>query len=363
MELITTLKELHTKLPGYGFTPEVEKVLGEYLLFLQDREDLLTLAQTYHDDIYENGRYTLGQVEGLQENDGREEGLLFAALYLARYERMDEVLAKRKIPGEYKTGALQNYKGLLEKNKSCYGSYGLRGMYRSGFTNYLKPDKFILGRLCFQMTQFSSAYEVYRSKKDGTTLPIALPGFQYMPNGKRPPKSYEGELIEPHIRQDGDEMECFTFDEDGRLCTAPITLKASDYEKALKSGDDIISVHIPKEGRMTPELVDEAFALAEEFFPKYYPELNIKAYMCGSWLLNTDMKEFLSPESNIIRFQNRFRVVLTGVNGYSLYWHIFGVEKFVPLEELKPINKFQQTILDRVKAGKVLYSGFGYILK
>ena len=42
---------------------------------------------------------------------------------------------------------------------------------------------------------------------------------------------------------------------------------------------------------------------------------------------------------------------------------IFGVENFVPLDELKPINSFQQTFLDRVKAGKTLYTGYGYILK
>ena len=45
MELITTIKELKTKLPGYEFAPEVEAALGEYLDFLQTRRDLLELAQ------------------------------------------------------------------------------------------------------------------------------------------------------------------------------------------------------------------------------------------------------------------------------------------------------------------------------
>ena len=340
MDLISTIKELHTKLSTYGFTPEEEQILADYLAFLREREDLLTLAQTYHDDIYVNHRYTLAEVEDLPENDGREEGLLFAALYLARYERLEEILAERGIPDRYKAGSLFLYKTVFRKNKNCYGSYGLRGMYRSSATHYMTPDKFILGRLCFEVTKFSSSYEVYRNTKTGETLPIAQPGFQYMEDGK-----------------------CFTFLESGRLQMEPIQLHLPDYEKALKTGDSIISVHIPAEGRMTPELVDEAFKLAEDFFPKYFPDVDVKAWMCGSWLLNTDMQEFLKPDSNIIRFQKRFRVVLTGPNGYSLYWHIFGVENFVPLDELKPINKFQQTFLDRVKAGKTLYTGYGYILK
>jgi len=363
MELLTTVKELHHKLPGYGFSEAAEKALQEYLLFLQDREDLLARLQTYHDDIFENGCYTLAQVEGLKEEDGREEGLLFAVMYIARYERLGEVLAKRGIPEHFKEGSLPTLRVQLEKNNECYGSYGLRGMYRSGFAPYLMPYKYILGRLCFEVTHFGSSYEVYRSKKDGSTLPVALPGFQYMPNGKRPPKDYEGPLTEPYIRENGDVTECFTFDDEGHLCAEPIMLQTAAYEKVLKAGDDVISVHIPREGRMTPELVDEAFAMAKEFFAKYYPELDIKAYVCSSWLLNTDMKEFLSPETNILRFQSRFRVVLTGVNGFSLYWHIFNVVNFVPLTELTPSNSFQQTFLDRVKAGKVLYSGYGYILQ
>ncbi len=34
----------------------------------------------------------------------------------------------------------------------------------------------------------------------------------------------------------------------------------------------------------------------------------------------------------------------------------------LPLAELTPVNSFRQTVLDRVKAGKVRYSGHGYIL-
>lgn len=363
MELISTLKELHSKLPGYGFSEEVEKALGEYLLFLQDREDLLTLAQTYHDDIFENHTYTLGQVEGLPEKDGREEGMLFAALYLARYERMDEVLAQRGIPGEFKKGALLSYKGMLEKNKDCYGSYGMRGMYRSGMVKYLIPVEFRLGRLIFEITKFNTAFEVYRHKQTGQTIPVALSGFQYMPTGKRPPKAYEGELYEPYLKQEGDLLECFTFDEAGNFSLTPITLKLSDYEKVLKTDDDVLSVHIPADGKMSPELVDEAFAIADRFFADHYPDVDFKAYVCSSWLLNTDIREFLDPETNIIRFQNRFRIVITSVNGYSLCWHVFRLPNIVPLEELKPANSFQQKFLDRVKAGQTLYNGYGYILK
>lgn len=363
MELITTIKELQCKLPAYEFTPEAEAVLRAYLAFLQTREDLLALAQTYHDGIFESNTYTLAQVEDLPEKDGREEGLLFAVMYLARYELLDGVLAKRGIPAENKTGALKSYKDMLEKNKIKYGTYGMRGMYRSGIVHYLIPVEFRIGRLLFEITKFDSAFEVYRNKQTGEMLSVAKPGFRYMPTGKRPPASYTGEVFEPYIRQNGDTMEGFTFDEKGNFVANPITLHLPAWEKVLKTGDDVLSVHIPTDGRMTPELVDEAFVLADKFFAEHYADVDFKAYVCSSWLLNTDIKEFLEPESNIIRFQNRFRIVMTSTNGYSLFWHIFGTPNIVPLDQLVPANSFQQKFLDRVKAGQTLYNGYGYILK
>jgi len=363
MELIATLKELKNKLPGYEFVPEVEQVLGEYLDFLQTREDLLELAQAYHDDIFENDRYTLAQVEALPEKDGKEQGLLFAAMYLARYERMDDVLGRRGIPGEYKVGILKAYKGSLAKNKTQYGSYGLRGLPRYSMVNHLLPKEFRIGRLLFELTKFNSAFEVYRNRHTGEMFRMAQPGFQYMPTGKRPPASYTGELFEPYIRQDGDAVECFTFDGDGNFSAEPVTLNLPDWEKVLKLGDDVLSVHIPADGKMTPELVDEAFALADKFFADHYGDVDFKAYVCSSWLLNTDIKEFLEPDSNIIRFQNRFNIVITTTNGYSLFWHVFGTPNIGPLEDLVPKNSFQQKFLDRVKAGQTLYNGYGFIMK
>ena len=363
MEVGKILKTLDGKLPEYGFSLELEQVLREYLSELCQREDLLALVQTYHDDIFENGKYTLGQTEALEEKDGREEGLLFAVMYLARYEGLDGVLARRGIPGAYKQGALPIIGELMERNKNFYGSYGLRGMYRSGCAHYLLPDRYVLGRLTFEVTQFRGPYEVYRSKKDGSTLPVALPGYTYMENGRQPVKGYDGPLLTPKLEQTDDEIRGYTFDSDGCLRPEPITIRASAYEKVLADGDDVLSVHIPKNGKMTPEAVDDAFARAETFFARYYPEKNFRAYVCSSWLLDTDLRQLLPAEANIIRFQSRFRTVLAGANGYSLYWHVFGVEHFAPPVELVPQNSFQAALREFVLSGNSLYNGYGYILK
>ena len=354
MDLKTVFAALPLKLADYGFPAETEKTIAEYLQFFLARQDLQTLAESYYTDIFAGKTYTLPQIEELPENDGREEGLLFAVIALARYELLE-------IPEQCRPGALRTIKELVQKSKNCYGHYGLRGMYRSGIVPYLLPYKYILGRLCFEVTKFNSAFEVYQDPVDGTTIPVATSEFSYMPNGKRPTKDYTGELLIPTLETDGDAMTCYVFGDNGRLCPEPVTLRG--YEKVLQAGDDVLSIHIPASGRMSPELVDDALRMAETFFAEHYPETHFKAYVCSSWLLNTDMEEFLSPTSNITKFRNRFRVVMTSTNWYSLYWHVFGIEQFLPPETLQPVNSFQKAILDRVKAGQTLYNGYGYILR
>ena len=364
MEIVQTLKELYDKLPGYGFTPQTQQVLGAYLLKLRENPALLALAEQYHREIFEERKYTLAEQEALGEDDPKGSGLLFAAIYLARYEHLEEVYARRNIPGKWKQGALERYQAMLEKSYNRYGSYGLRGMYRSEASHFLLADKYILGRLTFEITQFRPPYyEVYRNRADGTSLPIALPGFFYMPNGRQKTDDYTGKLFEPYLQEEGKRLKGFTFDAVGNLCFTPVTLDLTQYEKVLGAGDDVLSVHIPEKGRMTKELVDEAFALADSFFSAYYPEKKFKAYVCSSWLLNSDLREMLPAESNILQFQSRFRAAITSTNWYSIYWHVFGVENFVPLDTLTPRNSFQQGMLDWVKAGKTWYNGYGYILK
>lgn len=364
MDIISIIKQLHTKVPGYDLPEEAEKEFLEYLTFLRGREDLLQLAQEYHDGIWETNRYTLIEVEELKENDGREQGLLFMAIYFARYELLDEVMAKRGMPVEYKLPLLTNIKVQLQKNYDWFGSYGFRFIYRSISVSTLVPTKFYLGRLICEITNFNGPYEVYRSKRSGADVPMARPGFRYLEDGRQAAKDYEGEVFEPTLEIADGKVSGYTFDERGCLIKELITLPLDEYEQILAAGTEIISMHIPAGGgKMTPESIDEAVALADKFFNDYYPEKKFPIFMCSSWLMDTAMKDFLDPESNIIKFQNRFRVVLTAVNTYSLYWHIFGVEQFLPLEELKPKNSFQQKFWDRAKAGIPIYSGYGYILR
>ncbi len=79
--------------------------------------------------------------------------------------------------------------------------------------------------------------------------------------------------------------------------------------KNILKGDDMIEIHIPAEGSLSNELCLKSIEKAKSFFKKYYPEYEYKGFTCHSWLLDSTLKNFLTENSNIIKFQNMFDIV------------------------------------------------------
>ena len=79
---------------------------------------------------------------------------------------------------------------------------------------------------------------------------------------------------------------------------------ASDY--GIKKGDNIIAIHIPRNGRLDKKLVDDSINNAKLFFARYFPEYKYSYMTCHSWLLDESLKKYLSPDSNILSFADRF---------------------------------------------------------
>lgn len=360
MEVRDTLKNVYKNLRQFDFSKEQFKALYHYGEMFSENEKLIAEAEKYYKILFEN-KDTINVSELTEnENDGAETGMLFAMVFLARCELLGKDLEQKGIPEEYARQGVWHYKNLFERNKRCYGNYGFCGMYRNGMVNYIKPQTFTLERLSFEMNVFSGPYEVYQNKGSGRTVPLARASQRYLENGKPAP-----DTVTPFFEttlSEGEMIKGYTFHEDGTLDFNQICLDGDKFEKVLKRGDEVISVHIPEKGKLTPESVRESFGKARQFFKKYYNEKQFKAFICSSWLLDTGLKDFLVPGSNIIEFQKNFRIILSFVNTFSLYWHIFGVEKFVPYSELEPRNNFQKKILDYVSDGGYLYSGNGFIL-
>ena len=82
-----------------------------------------------------------------------------------------------------------------------------------------------------------------------------------------------------------------------------------EYEIVRGEKETYIDMHIPSDADFAPAAVDASLEMAGEFFARAFPELAGCEYRCHSWLLARELREMLSPQSNILRFQERFEIL------------------------------------------------------
>jgi hypothetical protein len=74
------------------------------------------------------------------------------------------------------------------------------------------------------------------------------------------------------------------------------------------AGDPVLDLHIPPTGPLAPGAVDASLAEARATFGRVFPADDSPWGVCSSWLLDPTLAEVLPEDSNIVRFQRRFRL-------------------------------------------------------
>jgi hypothetical protein len=91
----------------------------------------------------------------------------------------------------------------------------------------------------------------------------------------------------------------------GRLHFERTTWSGTPAAGGPDTGEPVLDLHIPA-GALTPEACDAALARARAFFAEHFPEEEYRYAACSSWVLDPQLREYLAPDSNIVRFQSRF---------------------------------------------------------
>ncbi len=127
-------------------------------------------------------------------------------------------------------------------------------------------------------------------------------------------------------------------------------------------GDHVLSIHIPDfSGPMTVEACDESIERAQAFFAEHFPDEPVLAGICYSWLLDPQLRDYLRPESNIIRFQDRFTLGPAGdSNGdESVLRFVFG-PLHDDLDSYPQRSSLERGVIANIRAGKHWQFRFGW---
>ena len=352
------LSQLQTHLIKLPLKPEETAAISSAIdTVLADARLLETAKNVYH-ALFEQEKL-LDREEIIQwQEPYTEEALGCHLLYtIVMFARAYELTAFKRYV--YNNEALDFFAPLLRHfrgNVERYCSVGLQEVKRFWAYCYLKPISFELGRLAFEITEYPYQFHVYQDPVTGETVPVALAGLRFDEAGL---PDNDGSFV-TSLEQTANAVIGYTYTNDGHIDFEKKTFY--NHSCVLNNTDMAIAVHMPGNEKLSAEAVTASLEGAKAFFAQYFPKLDYKAFICSSWLMSTELKAFLSEDSNIMKLQKRFRITLAFQNDFSLFDNIFCVPK-CPIEELIPQNRFQREVLQMIKNGGSLYSGRGYILK
>jgi hypothetical protein len=128
-----------------------------------------------------------------------------------------------------------------------------------------------------------------------------------------------------------------------------------------------LGMHIRGEGGpLTIDAVRDSVEWALEFFPTVFPERydgpEDLVFMCESWLLDPQLRDWLPERSNIPGFGALFELQNEGDpagNRSDLWRFVFNRTEDTPVEELPRDNTLQRSVLAGIEAGVPWRNRFG----
>jgi hypothetical protein len=133
------------------------------------------------------------------------------------------------------------------------------------------------------------------------------------------------------------------------------------FDRAVFEGEPVLEIHIPGDGPLTPAACDESIAQAAGFFARHFPEENHQRALCHSWLLDRQLNDYLSAETNILDFQRRFTVTdQSSLADEDVVNFIFGYD--VDRSRLPQQTTLQRAIVSHLAEGNHWYHCTGSLV-
>lgn len=134
----------------------------------------------------------------------------------------------------------------------------------------------------------------------------------------------------------------------------------TQYRLVVQTGDMVLSVHIPRGTDISPQNTARSLSAAFRDAAMYYPEYNIKALYCHSWLLDPAFNELLKPGAKIPQFGNIFTKFPAKSTGKEVFGFVF--RRPMPLEALPENTSLERALKQHYINGNYILAYSGIVL-
>ncbi len=173
--------------------------------------------------------------------------------------------------------------------------------------------------------------------------------------------SYDANFVETETTYEG-----YAVGDDTHVAEKTRTvLEKSEWTPVFVPGDTVLKVHISPGPGFTKEACEESYARAREVFTRCYSEYDFKGFVTCCWMLSPVLREILKPDSNIINFQNKFKVFPAENTALDVYMYVYKLHPKsideVDFENLPEENSMQRGVKQKGLEGKFVQQCNGFI--
>ncbi len=148
--------------------------------------------------------------------------------------------------------------------------------------------------------------------------------------------------------------------ERGYVSSELTALSKNEWECAVREGDSIISLHIPRNTDLSYEALLATYKGGLDMLKRCFPEHKAKYLFCYSWIIDSRLRDLLGEKSKVVGFGDTFRrfpVNNTGREGKGFIF--FG--SCCPDEELPETTSLQRKVKELYINGGYTYASAGFV--
>ena len=293
----------------------------------------------------------------------------FAGIFpiMGHIEPSRDALRKRNVPEDVIFDTFSffrtNIPGCFEQEVPRFGETVF-----SYYGAYLYTDNLFMGRLRYEIHPGADRNVSIFQNKEGKIC-ILMRSTRLHASGNRlgaigftdEEGSFDADFVETDTYYEGyavNETTCLAENKRTRL-------SKEKWECIFAPGDTLLMVHIPYGGKLTREACQASYEKARQVYRACYPEYDFKGFICNTWLLSPALGSFLPEESNIMQFQQGYRIFPAVNNAPDVFHYVYRIDvpsaDRVDAASLPEGNRMQRGVKDLLLKGIYVHQCNGFI--
>ena len=351
----------------------IEHIHKEYNIFREHYEDVINGAKALKNDPdrYIWAQYACGYMMGLSLEEAKkfplpmEEGegdILPLLIHLPMIPASAKVYAQRGFTEEEISKLMDAYYGCAKGIFNKTGTFGLDLRFHRWMLIYAKSLIFMHMGFNIEVLSFPEGALVLKNKQTGEVLPLIWDESIHKSGNILGSAGYEGCCGAPFatISETGDGFHGYCV-RDCKCSLQEQFFPKDQWECAIRPGDNVLSIHLPKGMDLSPENVDTAFQSVIEKAAVWFPDDPVKGLFCGSWLLDPALGDLVGKGSKIAQFGDRFIRWPIKSDGQEVFRFVFS-SKPDDLNELPENTTLERGLKKLYLSGGFIYGYRGVVL-